>query len=396
MSKKSVVKNCVPAFVLLAASTGVVAESGSSVEALEARIAQLEKMLGQQMQAQKSQSEKIESVNVKVSEVSRLALKRDSEAKDNYGVTVYGSLRPRLTYRDEGDESSTDVTDALSRIGFKGSMAINESVTAFYRGEWDVDMESNGNFGDARLAYVGIEGDYGRVAIGQQWSPHYNIVAEVTDVFNHRSSPFAYDHVGPFRTSNLVTYSFSSGGFRFDSSIQTNGDLDISGNSGDESQTNNHSHIDSGSFGVGYNFGPVYIGASLLEQQLESGDGNDSERNLLGLAGSWSVSDDLYLAFTYQDIKVEEIGVEDLDQSTLDLVGTYSLGNGYTVKAGYFSFEDDVEDAGSSAQDGYNLTLEKQMGDLRLFMEWLSRNFEERVDRKTLSVGLRYDFELAL
>jgi|GEM_PF-449781 len=396
MKKRNVVKNCVPGFLLLAVSTGVMAENGSRVGELEARIVQLEQLLQQQMQTQKSQSDKIESFTVKVSEVSRLALKSDSEAKDGYGVSIYGSLRPRLTYREEADESSTDVTDALSRIGLKGSMAISESLTAFYRGEWDVDMESNGNFGDARLAYVGVEGDYGRVAIGQQWSPHYNIVAEVTDLFNHRSSPFAYDNVGPFRTSNLVTYSFSHGGFRFDSSIQANGDLDISGNSGDESQTNDYSHIDSGSFGVGYQFGEIYLGASYLEQQLEGGQGNDSERGMMGVAGSWNVTDDLYLAFTYQDVTVEQTGSEDLDQSTLDLVGAFSLGDGYKIKAAYFSFDDDVDGSGSDAQDGFNLTLEKQMGDLRLFMEWLSRNFEERAERKTLSLGLRYDFELAL
>lgn len=400
MNKKSVFTNCLSVLVLLAVSSVVAAEDASRIEALEARILQLEKVLEQLLHAQKSQSQKIESVNVKVtevSEVSRLALKRDNEAKDNtennYAVAVYGSLRPRLTFRDEAGESSSDVTDALSRIGFKGDMAIGDSVTAFYQGEWDVDIESKGNFGDARLAHVGVKGDFGRVAIGQQWSPHYNLLTAVTDIFNHRSSPFAYDNVGPYRTSNLVTYSVNAGGIQFDSSIQVNGNLDISGNSGDESQTNRHNHIDSGSVGIGYNFGPVYVGSSYLEQQLEGSESGNAERHFLGLATSWNPSNDVYLALTYQDITVEESGLQDLDQFTLDLVGAYSFGYGYKIKAGYFSFEDDLEDAESIAQDGYNLTFERQIGDFRLFMEWLHRDFEARAARKTLSLGFRYDFE---
>ena len=51
--------------------------------------------------------------------------------------------------------------------------------------------------------YVGIEGNFGRVAIGNQWDPHYNITAGVTDIYNHRSSPFGYDTIGPFRTHSV-------------------------------------------------------------------------------------------------------------------------------------------------------------------------------------------------
>ncbi|MBB6521702.1 porin [Pseudoteredinibacter isoporae] len=370
----------------------------AKMKAMEDRIAQLENMLKQQMEAQKQQSAKLQSVVVNVEDVeqmakaAKLAAVEAKPASSKYGLNIYGSLRPRLTFRDEGDQSSTDITDALSRIGIKGSKKISSNLTAFYRGEWDVDIEANGNFGDARLAYVGLEGDFGRVAIGKQWSPHYNIVAERSDIFNHRSSPFGYDTVAPFRTAELLSYSYSKGGLRIDSGIQINGNPAIAGNTGDTSQVSGPSHVDSGSFGLSYDFGNAYIGASFLQQK---GD-NDYERDLLGVAGSVNATENLYVAFTYQDISVSEIATPELDQYTYDLVASYALGDGYKLKAGIFGFDDDISSADSDTHDGYNLTFEKQFSDVRLFAEWLTRDFDHKDKRNTLSIGLRYDFDLAL
>lgn len=361
----------------------------ATVSELEARIDQLEKMLLQQIQSQKQQSKKIETVEFKMVKATKALVKVEVE-REPYGLTVYGSLRPRLTYRDEGSQSSTDVTDALSRIGIKGSKKLGNGLTAFYRGEWDVDIEANGDFGDARLAYVGVEGDFGRVAIGKQWSPHYNLVGEQADIFNHRSSAFGYDAVGPYRTAEMITYQFKSGGFTLDSGFEFNGNPAISGNSGNDSRASGADHLDTGSVGLSYDFGDVYLGASVLEQEGDAG----FERGIVGASGSWSVSSDVYLAFSYQDIDIENDGLLDLNQEAYDLVGSVALGEGYKVKAGYFSYDDDRADG--STHDGFNLTLERQMGDFRLFTEWLTRDFDYQPKRNTLSVGFRYDFELLL
>lgn len=384
---------------MLALGFGATAKADDAkMKALESRIAQLENLLEKQAATQKQQSKKLQTVLVNVEDVeqmakaAKLAAVEAKPKSSNYGLNIYGSLRPRLTFRDEGDRSSTDITDALSRIGIKGSKKISSGLTAFYRGEWDVDIEANGNFGDARLAYVGLEGDFGRVAIGKQWSPHYNLVAERSDIFNHRSSPFGYDAVAPFRTAELLSYSYAKGGLRIDSGIQINGDPAIAGNSGDSSRASGPSHVDSGSFGLSYDFGNVYVGTSFLQQKGDS----DYERDLLGVAASVNVSEDLYLAFTYQDISVSELATAELDQYTFDLVGSYALGNGYKLKAGVFGFDDDLNSLDSDSHDGYNLTFEKQFSDVRLFAEWLTRDFDYKEKRNTLSVGLRYDFDLAL
>lgn len=312
--------------------------------------------------------------------------KKEQARKENYGVTVYGSFRPALTYSDFGnDESSTDVTDFFSRIGFKGDIKVNESITAFYQGEWDIDVEADADFGDARLGFVGLEGDFGRVALGKQWSPHYNIVAEATDIFNNRSSPFGYDEASPFRTNQMVTYSYSNGGFKLDAGLQFNGDAENSAG-GDNSQSNNTEQVDSGSIGVSYRFGDFYLGASYLDQQLDV----DDERDFRAVAGSWKVSKDFYVAVTYQDIE-RTMGTNTYDQSSFDIAASYALSKDYTFKTSYFDWDGDGQ---GRTFDGYNLTLENQLNDsVKVFVEYLTRDIEGGEQQKHVSVGMRYDFE---
>ena len=312
--------------------------------------------------------------------------KKEQARKENYGVTVYGSFRPALTYSDFGnDESSTDVTDFFSRIGFKGDIKVNESITAFYQGEWDIDVEADADFGDARLGFVGLEGDFGRVALGKQWSPHYNIVAEATDIFNNRSSPFGYDEASPFRTNQMVTYSYSNGGFKLDAGLQFNGDAENSAG-GDNSQANNTEQVDSGSIGVSYSFGDFYLGASYLDLQLDV----DDERDFRAVAGSWKVSKDFYVAVTYQDIE-RTMGTNTYDQSSFDIAASYALSKNYTFKTSYFDWDGDGQ---GRTFDGYNLTLENQLNDsVKVFVEYLTRDIEGGEQQKHVSVGMRYDFE---
>lgn len=312
--------------------------------------------------------------------------KKEKVRKEDYGVTVYGSFRPALTYSDFGnDETSTDVTDFFSRIGFKGDIKVNDSITAFYRGEWDIDVEADADFGDARLGFVGLEGSFGRVALGKQWSPHYNIVAEATDIFNNRSSPFGYDEASPFRANQMVTYSYASGGFKLDAGVQFNGNVENSAG-GDNSQANDTDHVDSGSIGVSYSFGDFYVGASYLDQQLS----DTEERDFRAVAGSWKINDSIYVAVTYQDIERSTDAVV-YDQSSFDVAASFALNKNYTFKTSYFDWDGDGQ---GRTFDGYNLTLENQLNDsVRVFVEWLSRDIEGGEQQKHLSVGMRYDFE---
>ena len=352
------------------------------------------------VQTIKEQQRQLEALQQQVEHLKEVATAADTHAKHavaeatkKHGVIVYGSLRPSVTYSDFDDDTSTDVTDFLSRVGIKGHVDISESMTAFYRGEWDADIEANGDFGDARLAYVGIKGGLGQIAIGKQWDPHFNIVAEVTDIFNHRSSPFAYDERSPLRTNQLVTYAAQLGGLNLQAGARFDGTPDNSAG-GDHSDTSEPDDADAGSIGIGYRMGPMYAGVSYLEVHGEE----DRETSFTGLAASMNTSENLYLAVTYQDIEDDDVpqanGVADFDQSSLDLAAAMALGGGYKLKTSYFDWDGD--DNGRSF-DGYNLTLERQLNDnLRVHAEYLQRDIEHGEEEDHISIGFRYDFEAEL
>ncbi|MCY4419670.1 MAG: porin, partial [Gammaproteobacteria bacterium] len=293
------------------------------------------------VQTIKEQQRQLEALQQQVEHLKEVATAADTHAKhavaeatEKHGVVVYGSFRPSVTYSDFDDDTSTDVTDFLSRVGIKGHVDLSESMTAFYRGEWDADIEADGDFGDARLAYVGIKGGLGQIAIGKQWDPHFNIVAEVTDIFNHRSSPFGYDEIGPFRTNQLVTYSARLGGLNLQAGARFNGSVE-SNAGGDDSLASEPDDADAASLGIGYRMGPLYAGVSYLEQHEKY----DYERSFTGLGASMDVSETLYLAVTYQDIEVDNHDPDmmgmmppmDYDQSSLDLAAAMALGGGYKL-----------------------------------------------------------------
>lgn len=299
-------------------------------------------------------------------------------------VSIYGRFWPRLTY-ENSDGSSTDITDALSRVGIKANTQITETLSAVLRGEWDVDIEQNGNFGDARLAYVGIKSeDLGMVAIGKQWDPYFNTVAEVTDIFYHRASPFGYDNQGPFRSTNLVTYSNSVAGLKVSAGMQVDGEV---GN-GDASASH-ADNVDAASIGAGFSSGPIYIGASYLRQNK---DEDGVERNFFGVGGSLNVMENLYLAVTYQYITDNYDDGTELNPFTLDVASAYSFGSVKALLGFFMSDKDDGDEL-----MGYNVTLIKEVHPaLDVFAEWVLTDKDQGDNVNTLSLGFRYDFDVQI
>ena len=364
----------------------------------------------------KKQAEQLEALRQEVEHLKAMTTAADTHAKEamaeaqkKHGVVVYGSLRPSLTHSDFGDDSGTDVTDFFSRVGVKGHVDIREGLTAVYRGEWDADIGTDGDFGDARLAYVGLKTGLGKIAIGKQWDPHFNIVAGVTDIFNHRLSPFAWHETSPVRSNNLVTYAAQMGGLSLQAGARFDGSTEGSAPGAAKDEGTEPDDADAASIGIGYRMGPLYAGVSYLEEH----GAEDYERSFTGVAASMDVTETLYLAVAYQDIE-EENHTEDTiaepvdgmgdgavahdhddhDQSSLDLAAAMALGGGYKLKASYFDWDGD---GNGRSFDGYNLTLENQLNDaVRVYAEWLQRDIEHGDEEDHLSIGIRYDFEAEL
>ncbi len=303
-------------------------------------------------------------------------------------VSIYGRFWPRVTYND-ADGGSTDITDALSRVGIKANTQISDTLTAVLHGEWDVDIEKNGNFGDARQAYVGLKSsDLGFVGIGKQWDPHYNIVAEVTDIFYHRASPFGYDNEGPFRSSNLVRYANSVGNLGIDAGVQ------VDGTSGSNDGGTHSDNVDAASVGLSYSGGPLYVGTSYLRQNQ---DDENRKRDIFGVGASFNATENLYLAVTYQYIQIDPDVGSETNPYTLDVAGALSFGGGMTALAGFFTYDDDVDGADSKKKLGGNVTLVKEVHpSTDVFVEWVLTDHEEGETENTISLGFRYDFDVAI
>ena len=302
------------------------------------------------------------------------------EHEDNVSVSLYGRLWPKVTYMSPSDgDASTDITDALSRLGVSADYKLSDTLSAIAQAEVRVNLGSDGSsdFFTEHLGYVGLQSsDLGLLAIGTQWNPYYNIVAAVTDVYYHRASPFGYDNEGPFREEQIVRYALSFSGINLDLGVQMKGQ--------DESDED----YDRVYAGVGYSYGPVYVGVGYM------GDAT-TQRDLVGLGASWSVTDDLYVAITYQSIQKDmEMAT---DSETLDVAASYSFDRGYTLTGGVFTYDPD-NDTSDPAFLGYNLTLIKSLNDnVRVFAEWLRYDYQDDHGRQgetedALSLGLRIAF----
>ena len=308
------------------------------------------------------------------------------EHGDNTSVSLYGRLWPKVTYSNPSDgDPKTDITDAISRLGVSANYKLTDTLSAVALVEARVNLNRDGDarkpdegdfFLTENLGYVGLESsDLGLFAIGTQWNPYYNIVAGVTDVYYHSSSPFGYDTVSPFREEKIVRYAHSFSGLNLDLGVQLKDQK-----AGDEDYDKVYA-------GLGYSYGPVYVGLAYL------GDSSGMEsRDFIGLGASLSLTDDLYLAVTLQSLQYDDSS----DQQTLDVAATYSLGSGFTLIGGVFTHDADT-DADDAEHVGYNLTLVKALtGNVKVFAEWLRWDYgDAKRDGATddwLSLGIRIDF----
>ncbi|MCJ8304316.1 porin [Shewanella sp.] len=301
----------------------------------------------------------------------------------NSQVSLYGSIRPTLSYLDDDQDKTWDVRDALSRVGIKASTEFADGWSAIAHGEWSVDIANSGNFGKARLAYAAIASPYGQVGIGKQRPAQYTLVAEYVDIFNHGNSPYAYDHESPFFVDNFVTYKLVTGDFTWMAGAQ------VDGNSGDTG-------ADMVNLGVGYDIDQLHLGLGYVSQNTQTDAGVEGDDQTIGGVVAYTFSNDLYVAVSYQDKQYNfDFLSQDRSGSTLDTALAYPIAKNYKVKLGYFQFKDGIDDNTSADYDGFNTTLEwNPVSNVRVHLEYLAKNSDNRADDQALTLGFRYDFNL--
>jgi len=314
--------------------------------------------------------QQLEIIKKRLAELENKSLDATESLPSSSSFNIYGTLRPTFGIT-SGDEDIWDVGDALSRVGFKTEHRLTNGLIGFTKGEFKVNIQANGDFGEARKAYVGIKGDFGRFTIGKQASAQYNMIADSVDIFNRASTPLAYDAISPFRVNNLVTYRKDFGALSISVDSQFNG-----------SDRDNSSDL----FNAGIKYQTNEIKAAIAYYDKSRDDGKNEKALGVSIAKNF---DSLYLATSYQNIEID-----DTDGSTLDIVAAYAINKIYKLKFGISQYDDGLAKSDSKNYQAFNSTLEWQGSpDFRLFIEFQHNDFDYKTDNDQLMIGMRYNFD---
>jgi predicted porin len=350
-------------------------------------------------------------------------------------TTLYGSARVSVDYEEFNSNyvrlpngnleritigsDAWDVFNNASRLGVRGMEDLGGGLSAIYQFEFGVDTTEGGNFGNGRPTWVGLKGDsWGSITVGTQWTPYYNAVGGVGDIFN---SSKVYDndtYLGNtfgLRMDNSVMYSTPNwSGFSAQAMLVMNGSCGVSdpATPADLCRTsatnrlngNLSDSVDMWNIGLSYKNGPFIAGAAYMAL-----DGPDFGGDILTAptydGDQWALAfgynaGPFLVTLTYEngDVNVLNFGKTE----NVYLTGQYSFGNNIIRGSYGFTSPDDgqfILANGNLLQQsevnnwtlGYQYNFSKRT---RLWVEYLGQDVDSDLvgDRQTVSIGTRHDF----
>lgn len=282
-------------------------------------------------------------------------------------VTLYGILDAAISSQDTGGpEGRTTVVNSgnqsSSRFGFKGSEDLGNGLKAIFNLEAGTSIDTGAADSNLfqRRAVVGLEGDFGAITLGREYSPIASIAA-ATDAFGQgfygsNLSAFTTNRLTR-RMSNSVSYkSASFGGLKL-----------LAAYAAGEAQTATTPNVPNGDLkGVGleYTLGGLYVGGAYhtikrlaTDDDKESAVGAAYKFDQLGgfeLKGNWMQADRAgtpakYKQYNlggsmpfgahrvYANFQQQKLG--DAKGNTWALAYTYSLSKRTNLYASYASLD---------------------------------------------------------
>jgi predicted porin len=194
-------------------------------------------------------------------------------------VEVMGSIQVGVGYIDSGWR----VSNNESSIGFGASSSLGQDSSVFMKYEFGVDSAKGSlETGDNKyLSFVGINGPWGSLSLGAQWSTLYNTVGTFID----QSEFFGGEsYQGQERMKDSVVFSYQSGRLFFQS------DLQLDSGDGD---------LDRFSVGTIYKVGKVSVGLAWQDNGLSdfSGIGGSIQLGDVSLSGGYNRLSDTHDSF---------------------------------------------------------------------------------------------------
>jgi predicted porin len=291
-------------------------------------------------------------------------------------TTLYGRMSSAVVLGDDDTDDAWDVATGTTRIGVKGGEDLGGGLKAIFQAEWAFSSSEGGSTADGlknRLAYVGLSGGFGTVAIGRQWTPYYGAV-DKTDIFeNATSTAGANDYYsGVFRTGNALAYvSPNFNGFQGKLALIMDRATGLADSDG----------VDAYNGSIEYNNGPISVGASILKYD------NDIDLNdQWGIAASYNFGMFKVIA-QYEDI--DESNVTDADEADAwAIAGEAYFGNN-TLKLVYGQMDPEDGDELDVWAIGLHHNFSKAT---KAYVEYADKDDDNGTDSHQFALGLRHDF----
>jgi predicted porin len=118
---------------------------------------------------------------------------------------LYGKVNVSVVNSDSGSDDTWKLNSNASRIGLKGSTQVSEGLTVFYKTEFQVDVDGDGDVFKQRNIYAGIKGQYGSLLAGKNDTPT-KLAQKKIDLFNDLDGDIKKTFAGENRMSNIIAY----------------------------------------------------------------------------------------------------------------------------------------------------------------------------------------------
>ena len=276
---------------------------------------------------------------------------------------LYGKINVSVVNSDSGSEDTWKLNSNASRIGLKGSNQVSEGLTVFYKTEFQVEVDGDGDVFKQRNIYAGIKGQYGSLLAGKNDTPT-KLAQKKIDLFNDLEGDIMKTFAGENPVSNIIAYTTPKyGNFSATYAVMP-------------SEANNGGLSDATSYSVNYSKGDLYVAIA--------GNSNVVDIDLVRV--------DLVRVVSQYKVDAWQLGLMYQDNDTTDESGyfasaAYKIDN-ITYKAQYGSNENDT--------DGSDKTTLSLGADFKLAKNTKSFVFftdnEDSSSTKTFGLGLEHKF----
>lgn len=309
------------------------------------------------------------------------ALAAGTAAAQQPTVTIYGRLNASLERVKDGDNTTTQVVNNASRIGFKGTEDLGGGLKAGFQLEHGFSVDTGTQTQTAfwaRQSELFVGSNWGTLRLGNYTSEAYYATADYISMHNHdtgNSSDAFYAYVGR-NTNKIGYYSPDFGGLTFAASVSLK-------------ETKAPGADDNYDLAVNWSSGPLGIGAGYEK----AGDANQ-----FAIRGSYEMGPLVLGAYIQRDEDGYGAGLG--KRTTLRLAAMYTMGlselHVNVGRAGDYSKVDDS--AATQFTLGYNYNLSKRT---KVFAFYTGVNNKDNApyfvsnpgdNFSSLAVGVRHNF----